>query len=123
MTAVDSSPCLNCGACCASFRVSFYWAEAEVLGMPASLSEPVNSGYACMRGTSAASPRCAALLGDIGATTRCTIYAQRPSPCREVQAGDSQCQKARRRHGLPPLEIADDRHIAAHDNNDSGSAA
>ncbi|THB82127.1 YkgJ family cysteine cluster protein, partial [Pantoea allii] len=22
-----SNPCVSCGACCAHFRVSFYWAE------------------------------------------------------------------------------------------------
>ncbi len=22
------NPCINCGACCAYFRVSFYWAES-----------------------------------------------------------------------------------------------
>ncbi|MBB8903342.1 YkgJ family cysteine cluster protein, partial [Escherichia coli] len=24
----DLNPCITCGACCAFFRVSFYWAEA-----------------------------------------------------------------------------------------------
>lgn len=24
-----SEPCLDCGACCATFRVSFYWTEAD----------------------------------------------------------------------------------------------
>jgi hypothetical protein len=26
--------CRDCGACCASFRVSFYWAEADAFGLP-----------------------------------------------------------------------------------------
>ncbi|MBR7358785.1 YkgJ family cysteine cluster protein, partial [Klebsiella pneumoniae] len=25
----DINPCMTCGACCAYFRVSFYWAEAS----------------------------------------------------------------------------------------------
>ncbi|OZZ73507.1 zinc/iron-chelating domain-containing protein, partial [Klebsiella pneumoniae] len=24
----EINPCMTCGACCAYFRVSFYWAEA-----------------------------------------------------------------------------------------------
>ncbi|EGR9493162.1 YkgJ family cysteine cluster protein, partial [Escherichia coli] len=24
----NPNPCMTCGACCAFFRVSFYWAEA-----------------------------------------------------------------------------------------------
>ena len=25
---------MHCGACCANYRVSFYWAEGETLGIP-----------------------------------------------------------------------------------------
>ncbi|HBP8873638.1 TPA: YkgJ family cysteine cluster protein, partial [Escherichia coli] len=25
----NPNPCMRCGACCAFFRVSFYWAEAD----------------------------------------------------------------------------------------------
>ncbi|MFZ6770495.1 YkgJ family cysteine cluster protein [Undibacterium sp. Di26W] len=98
-----NDPCLTCGACCASFRVSFYWAEADSLHIPIALTEAVNPVYSCMAGTNQARPRCQALSGDIGKSVACTIYAQRPSPCHEVQAGDEKCQKARARHGLPPL--------------------
>ncbi len=41
----------------------------------------------------------------------CSIYEQRPSPCREFaplaahgRRGDQACDDARRRHGLPRLE-------------------
>jgi len=27
--ASSDNPCLSCGACCAAFRVSFYWREAD----------------------------------------------------------------------------------------------
>ncbi|MES2467997.1 MAG: YkgJ family cysteine cluster protein [Verrucomicrobiota bacterium] len=96
-------PCLSCGACCATFRVSFYWAEAATRGLPPGLTEKVNPWLSCMAGTNAAAPRCAALEGQIGIRTGCRVYPQRPSPCREVQPGDSQCAKARANHGLPPL--------------------
>ncbi|MCZ7080240.1 YkgJ family cysteine cluster protein, partial [Salmonella enterica] len=28
----DASPCLNCGACCSHFRVSFFWGECASSG-------------------------------------------------------------------------------------------
>ena len=56
--------CLSCGACCAFFRVSFYWAEG--ISMPEHYTEPVTAVYSCMAGTNQASPRCIALQGTIG---------------------------------------------------------
>ena len=97
------SPCRRCGACCASYRVSFYWAEAGEGGIPARLTEQRDPWRACMAGTSEPSPRCVALEGTVGERVGCTIYAGRPSPCRELQVGDAQCAKARRLHGLAPL--------------------
>lgn len=99
--------CQRCGACCASFRVSFYWTEAQgehdpqSQGVPAALTEPVSPHLLCMQGTHARQPHCAALQGQVGESVGCAIYAQRPSPCREVMPGDAQCLKARGRHGLP----------------------
>ncbi|WP_374212354.1 YkgJ family cysteine cluster protein [Thiothrix subterranea] len=26
---MNPNPCMTCGACCASFRVSFYWGETD----------------------------------------------------------------------------------------------
>ncbi|MGZ3238894.1 MAG: YkgJ family cysteine cluster protein [Burkholderiaceae bacterium] len=101
---VKENPCLNCGACCATFRVSFYWAESTATGLPDRLTEKINSFYSCMAGTNQPSPRCHALEGNIGEHVACTVYDQRTSPCRELQAGDGKCNKARARHGLPPLK-------------------
>jgi hypothetical protein len=95
--------CRRCGACCAFYRVSFYWAEAEVLALPDELVEQLAPWHACLAGTQSAQPRCRALHGEIGSRACCTIYPQRPSPCHEVQAGDDRCQRARRGHGLPAL--------------------
>ncbi len=101
MPAVDTvNPCLDCGACCASFRVSFYWAEADARGIPIELTEQVNQRFSCMAGTHCANPRCTALDGEVGHKVGCRIYAQRPEPCREVQAGDAQCARARAKHGM-----------------------
>lgn len=62
-----------------------------------------------MRGTEAKPSRCSALLGDVGQGTRCTLYEQRSSTCREFEASwangqhNPHCDEARRAHGLPPL--------------------
>lgn len=106
------NPCLACGACCAHYRVSFYWSEAEpFLGgtVPAEYTERLNPWRAVMRGTSASPVRCAALEGEVGKAVRCTIYSRRPSPCHELEPWEvdgqpsTACSKARAAHGLPPL--------------------
>ncbi len=98
-----ASPCQRCGACCATFRVSFYWAEADATGLDPALTRPLTPFHACMAGTHLPSPRCVALAGDIGAGVQCTVYAARPSPCRELLPGEDKCHRARARHGLPSL--------------------
>ena len=109
-------PCLTCGACCAYFRVSFHWSEADpALGgrVPPELTEPLRAHERVMRGTSQAQPRCVALEADIGRHSRCRIHQQRPSVCAQVPAAyefglpSAQCEKARIAHGLPPLTPQD----------------
>jgi Fe-S-cluster containining protein len=104
MNADQPFDCQRCGACCAFFRVSFYWAEAsDAPGgtVPVDLTEPVSPFLRCMRGTNARQPRCIGLQGEVGRQVTCQIYAQRASTCREVQPGDAQCLKARTSHCLP----------------------
>lgn len=116
-----SHPCLTCGACCAYFRVSFHWSEADPdLGgtVPIALTEPLRQHERVMRGTSQAQPRCVALDAEIGVYSRCSIHPVRPSVCRAVPASwdpdegahaqpSAQCDKARIAHGLAPLTPAD----------------
>jgi len=108
-------PCLTCGACCAFFRVSFHWSEADpALGghVPFELTEPLRTHERVMRGTSKSQPRCIALDADIGHYSRCTIHDRRPSVCAlvpasyEFGAASAQCDKARLAHGLPLLTPA-----------------
>ena len=99
----DASPCQTCGACCARFRVSFYWSEALVRNLPDALVEQVNPWMSCMAGTQGPAPHCAALQGTVGTHVSCAIYAQRPEPCRQVQVRDDKCTQARAKYGLPPL--------------------
>jgi len=101
---VDASPCQRCGACCATYRVSFYWGETEARGLDPAFTRALTPWHACMDGTQLPAPRCVALAGRIGEAVRCTVYADRPSPCRELQPGEDKCLRARARHGLPPLE-------------------
>lgn len=105
----NRSPCQSCGACCASFRVDFHPAEltggafAWNGGVPPALTLPVTPQMVRLRGTDEASPRCAALVGEVGVAVACSIYEGRPSPCREFDTDHAACARARRRHGLPPL--------------------
>lgn len=107
----DLNPCMTCGACCAYFRVSFYWAEADDAGgqVPTRLTEPVSPFLRCMGGTNQRNSRCVALEGNPGKQVRCGIYENRPSPCREfAMSGENgiandACNRARAKYGLPPL--------------------
>ncbi len=109
-------PCLSCGACCASFRVAFHWAEADPsLGgqVPSERTVRWDAHRLALRGTDRNAPRCESLVGVIGSDAHCGIYAQRPSPCRDLapawEQGEPspQCDRARQRHGLAPLTPAD----------------
>lgn len=110
-------PCQRCGACCAAFRVAFYWSEAaphDPGGPDEALTVKLRPFEVAMRGTDdGLNPRCVALDGVIGERVACGIYAARPSPCRSLRAAwedgtpSPQCDRARARHGLSPLTPAD----------------
>jgi hypothetical protein len=113
---VAKHPCLSCGACCAFYRVSFYWAEADdyIAGtVPIHLTDNLSGFMRTMKGTSQKSPRCIALHGEIGDAVHCTIYAKRASVCREFESSfengqpNERCDKARLGWGLLPLTPAD----------------
>lgn len=97
--------CLSCGACCAFYRVSFYWAEIVERAIPEKLIEQLTPHHACLTGTNNPNPRCVALEGEVGKCVKCTAYEQRPSPCHELSVGDEKCNKARLKYGLPPIKI------------------
>lgn len=110
---IAQNPCLSCGACCACFRVSFYWGESDAAPdgyVPAELTQPISPHRAAMKGTDQPEPRCIALEGAIGGQVFCTIHPKRPSPCREFNASweknefNEACDRARRKYGLAPLE-------------------
>jgi Fe-S-cluster containining protein len=114
------NPCLKCGACCTFYRVSFYWSEADPSQggiVPPEFTEPIPPYCVCMRGTNQPHPRCAALRGRIGDLVSCSIYALRPSTCREfgfhysnseltIDPQDvERCNHAREACNLPPLKL------------------
>ncbi|EGB1030599.1 YkgJ family cysteine cluster protein [Salmonella enterica subsp. enterica serovar Reading] len=104
-------PCMTCGACCAFFRVSFYWAEGDDAGgtVPAYLAEQVSTYHRCMSGTNQNNPRRIVLAGTPGESAFCTIYENRSSTCRELaMSGENgevneACNRARSHHDLPQL--------------------
>ena len=81
----NADHCQACTACCRYFRVSFYHGELDTQPggfVPGHLTVPLTPHRACMKGTEAGRGRCIA-LDEAG---HCTIYAHRPSPCREFLA-------------------------------------
>lgn len=109
-------PCLKCGACCATYRVSFSKAELErSTTRIAELAADAGGAWAVMPGTDRRhNPSCNYLRGRIGLGAKCGVYEDRPSPCREFKASFEdgrhqapRCDEARRCHGLNPLTKRD----------------
>lgn len=106
----SSNPCVSCGACCAYFRVQYYWRES----VPEGKFEELTDMHRCMKGTGRKHrPQCVGLTGKIGRDAKCGMYEERPTPCREFKASYSdgkhhpRCDEARAAHGLPPLRRED----------------
>lgn len=109
----DPNPCLECGICCTHFRISFYWAEADDAPggfVPAHMTEKLNHHMSCMKGSNQLPRRCSALDGEVGKAVSCSIYENRPTPCREFPVffddgtPNPKCDELRALIGLPPIE-------------------
>jgi uncharacterized protein len=93
----DVPSCQSCGACCAYSRD---WPrftledDADLARIPEAL---IDDSLGRMRCTG---ERCAALSGEIGVATACTIYDVRPQVCRACLPGDDACRMARAHYGL-----------------------
>jgi Fe-S-cluster containining protein len=91
--------------------VSFYWGECQSAGglVPDHLTVAISPHLVAMQGTEQKPVRCTALLGEVGCGTRCTVYENRSSTCREFTAAwengeaNPHCDAARAAYGLPPL--------------------
>jgi hypothetical protein len=106
------NPCLKCGACCAFFRASFYWTEADEVspgGVPIEMTDKLDDFRLVMKGTNQLNPRCVCLSGEIGQRVFCNIYEQRSSTCVNFNASwingerNIRCDKARLAWGLIAL--------------------
>ena len=95
-----TGPCQTCGACCA---YSSNWPrftiedDAALDLIPTKFVNERQSGMRCD------GDRCSALMGKVGVATSCGVYPVRPEVCRTCMPGDVECNRARKRHGLPPL--------------------
>ncbi|HKS65061.1 MAG TPA: YkgJ family cysteine cluster protein [Xanthobacteraceae bacterium] len=102
MSASDETPCQSCGACC---TYSADWprfgleTEAEIEAIPRSFVDDARGTMRCD------GDRCAALAGEVGVATACSVYAVRPQVCRACEPGDDSCTLARRHFNLPELAV------------------
>lgn len=95
--------CRTCGACCreayhsvtVSMRDPVVWQEPHLIVRQGARFEIRREGS-----------RCAALAVEAGGQYGCTIYENRPRPCREFAAGGRHCIDARRRVGLTATPAA-----------------
>jgi len=109
-----AAACRSCGACCS---YSPEWPrfslenDADLDRIPHAY---VDEGQGRMR---CSGDRCAALVGDVGVSTSCAIYALRPDVCRACLPGDEACRMARARFNLKDLDVSQVVHL------DRGGAA
>lgn len=95
------SPCNACGACCSYSADWPRFTCEDDLALDRLPRELVNDSMSGMRCNGA---RCFAFVGEIGISTSCSVYADRPDVCRDCLPGDDACRMARAKHGLPILD-------------------
>mmetsp|Transcript_77578 Transcript_77578/g.155446 ORF Transcript_77578/g.155446 Transcript_77578/m.155446 type:complete len:182 (+) Transcript_77578:207-752(+) len=109
-------PCVSCGACCVTHRVSFPYFEIEQKGIPEDMVQEIAFPWAAMKGThQTENSRCVALSGSLGQFgTTCGIYDRRPQCCRDFVPSfedgathDERCDQSRAKVGLAALTPAD----------------
>ena len=102
--------CTRCGACCCNSPENLAEGVREwvaiaprdpILAAPALVRRLVvvdDEGEPHLRADEGG--RCLALRGRVGAQIECSIYRERPTACRIVEAGSEACLAARRARGL-----------------------
>ena len=86
--------CRSCGACCAH---SADWPRFSLEEDAALARIPEGFVRADRGGMKCNGDRCVALVGEVGVSTSCSIYADRPDVCKACQPGDDACLMARAR--------------------------
>lgn len=88
VTSKEKNPCVGCGACCAFFRVSFHWLEAQSAGgtVPDEDTVAITQPHLiAMKGIDTANdPRCVNLVGTIGKDSQCSKYETRSSSLQRI---------------------------------------
>src|SRR5262249_42614879 len=92
-----SAVCRACGACCSFSREWPRFSLEDDAALDRIPQTFVDDGRAKMR---CVGDRCAALVGEVGISTSCAVYAVRPDVCRACLPGDEACEMARRRFHL-----------------------
>lgn len=98
--------CQACGACCATFDVWLmegdrdrFERSARLLPLTVIHRPGTAAGEWRFMARDAKTGHCLALQGPLG-HCRCTIYDDRPTLCREFEAGSEDCLEARRCRGI-----------------------
>jgi len=94
---LDAGACQACGACCSFSSEWPRFSLEDETALEQLPPEFVNEGQGGMR---CDGNRCTALVGDVGVSTACAVYALRPDVCKACLPGDEACQMARRRFNL-----------------------
>jgi uncharacterized protein len=102
--------CTRCGACCANpdeNRSEHFVDYVEVLSHDRLFEKPdlvrrfvVYNADGIPHLRLHRDGRCMALRGKLGRRVTCTIYEDRPTGCRKVEAGSERCLTYRRERGL-----------------------
>jgi uncharacterized protein len=97
-----SAVCRACGACCSfspEWPLFALEGDAALARIPRAFVDERRGRMRCH------GDRCTALVGEVGVSTSCEVYALRPDVCRACLPGDDACAMARRRFNLAPLVV------------------
>lgn len=105
--------CDKCGACCKGHLIVEVY-DVDVQREPhlaaADICERTRGAtYETLMANLQQDGRCLVIAGGqeckfLRGNNTCAVYPTRPNACVAMQAGDEQCQEARQREGLPPLD-------------------
>jgi uncharacterized protein len=102
--------CQSCGACCRNLDSNLasgvrYWVEIAPTDRILARQDLVRKLVTHDRNRvphlrMSHDGTCEALRGRIGGKVSCSVYHQRPSPCRRVMPGDPTCLRSRAAQGI-----------------------
>lgn len=95
--------CQVCGACCYGPTRYVAVTETDLLGMGRATRAKMVVRHGERRYLKMVNGHCAALRATPDYYS-CRMYAERPAPCRSVEAGSRECHDARARRGVGPVQ-------------------